>query len=50
MELPINERELNTIINALRIGGDTALYEKLWTFNLNYFNNQNEKENENAIS
>ena len=29
MELPINEKELNTIINAMRLGGDTALYQKL---------------------
>ena len=29
MELPINERELNTIINAMRLGGDVALYQKL---------------------
>ena len=36
MELPINERELNTIINAVRLGGDTALYQKLWNFKLNY--------------
>ena len=36
MELPINERELNTIINAMRLGGDTALYQKLWTYKMNY--------------
>lgn len=35
MELPINEKELNTIINAMRLGGDTALYQKLWTFKMN---------------
>jgi hypothetical protein len=29
MELPINENELNTIISALRLGGDVALYHKL---------------------
>jgi hypothetical protein len=40
MELPINERELNTIINAMRLGGDTALYQKLWTFKLNYMDKQ----------
>ena len=42
MELPINERELNTIINAMRLGGDTALYQKLWTFKLNYSDNKKE--------
>lgn len=42
MELPINERELNTIINAMRLGGDTALYQKLWTFKMNYVNNNKE--------
>jgi len=42
MELPINERELNTIINAMRLGGDTVLYQKLWTFKLNYMNNKKE--------
>jgi hypothetical protein len=45
MELPINEKELNTIISAMRLGGNTALYQKLWTFKMNYFNKQKEKEN-----
>jgi hypothetical protein len=42
MELPINERELNTIINAMRLGGDTALYQKLWNFKLNYTDKKEE--------
>jgi len=29
MDLPINDKELNTIVSALRLGGDTSLYEKL---------------------
>jgi hypothetical protein len=29
MDLPINDEELNTIISAMRLGGDTALYQKL---------------------
>jgi len=29
MDLPINDEELNTIINAMALGGDTALYQKL---------------------
>ena len=29
MELPIDDKELGTIINALRLGGDTSLYQKL---------------------
>ena len=29
MDLPINDEELNTIISALTLGGDTALYQKL---------------------
>jgi hypothetical protein len=40
MKLPINEKELTTIINALLHGGNTALYQKLWTFKINYINNQ----------
>ncbi len=31
MELPINDRELATIVSALRLGGDTSLYQKLRT-------------------
>jgi hypothetical protein len=31
MELPINDKELKTIVSALRIGGDVALYQKLNT-------------------
>ena len=29
MNLPINDEELNTIIKAMTLGGDTALYQKL---------------------
>ncbi len=29
MDLPINDIELNTIIRAMSLGGDTALYQKL---------------------
>tara|TARA_S200000501_G_scaffold262613_1_gene246517 strand:- start:647 stop:817 length:171 start_codon:yes stop_codon:yes gene_type:complete len=29
MDLPINDKELSTIISSLTLGGDTALYEKL---------------------
>ena len=29
MDLPINDTELNTIIRAMSLGGDTALYQKL---------------------
>ena len=31
MELPINDKELATIVSALRLGGDAALYQKLDT-------------------
>jgi hypothetical protein len=29
MDLPINDEELNTIIKAMSLGGDTVLYQKL---------------------
>lgn len=29
MDLPITDKELDTIIKALTLGGDTALYQKL---------------------
>jgi hypothetical protein len=29
MDLPINDKELNTIISAMTMGGDVALYQKL---------------------
>ena len=29
MELPITDKELATIVSALRLGGDAALYQKL---------------------
>ena len=29
MDLPINDKELGTIISAMRLGGDAALYQKL---------------------
>lgn len=29
MDLPINDNELDTIVKAMTLGGDTALYQKL---------------------
>ena len=29
MDLPINNKELATIVSALHLGGDTALYQRL---------------------
>ena len=29
MDLPITDKELTTIISALRLGGDASLYQKL---------------------
>jgi hypothetical protein len=29
MDLPINDKELDTIVKAMSLGGDTALYQKL---------------------
>ena len=29
MDLPINDKELATIVSALRLGGDASLYQKL---------------------
>ena len=43
MELPINEKELDTIISAMRLGGDVALYQKLWTYKMNYHNKEKNK-------
>jgi hypothetical protein len=31
MELPINDKELATIVSSLRLGGDVALYQKINT-------------------
>ncbi len=31
MDLPITDKELDTIVSALRLGGDTSLYQKLKT-------------------
>jgi hypothetical protein len=45
MELPINEKELDTIISAMRLGGDSALYQKLWTYKMNYLIKENKENN-----
>lgn len=29
MDLPITDKELDTIVKAMSLGGDTALYQKL---------------------
>ena len=42
MDLPINQKELNTIISAMRLGGDTSLYQKLWCYKMNYLDNKKE--------
>jgi|TARA_R110000868_G_scaffold127257_1_gene334753 hypothetical protein len=44
MDLPINNKELDTIISAMRLGGDTALYQKLWQYKMNYDDKQQQKE------
>ena len=44
MNLPINEKELDTIISAMRLGGDVSLYQKLWRYKMNYENKQKQKE------
>jgi hypothetical protein len=44
MELPITEKELDTIISAMRLGGDSALYAKLWSYKMNYLS-KDKKEN-----
>jgi hypothetical protein len=43
MKLPINEKELDTIISALRLGGDSALYYKLSNYKNDLLNRQKEK-------
>jgi len=43
MKLQINEKELNTIISAMRLGGDSALYQKLCNYKDNYLNKKKEK-------
>jgi hypothetical protein len=42
MDLPINDEELNTIVSAMHLGGDVALYQKLWTYKMNYMDNKKE--------
>jgi hypothetical protein len=42
MNLPINEKELDTIIKAMLLGGDSALYQKLWTYKINYLTKKKE--------
>ena len=43
MDLPINNKELDTIISAMRLGGDVALYQKLWQYKMNYDDKQKQK-------
>lgn len=49
MKLPINEKELDVIISAMRLGGDSALYYKLWNFKMNHFNT-NKEDSKNGLS
>ena len=44
MELPINNKELDIIISAMRLGGDTALYQKLWSYKINYLTKQKQED------
>jgi hypothetical protein len=43
MELPITNKELETILSALRLGGDTSLYQKLWSYRMNNLNKNETK-------
>jgi hypothetical protein len=45
MDLPINNKELDTIISAMRLGGDSALYQKLWTYKMNYLIKEKKENN-----
>jgi hypothetical protein len=45
MDLPINDKELDTIISAMRLGGDSALYQKLWTYKMNYLIKEKKENN-----
>jgi hypothetical protein len=40
VELPINEKELDIILSSMRLGGSTALYQKLWNYKIDYLNKQ----------
>ena len=44
MELPINDKELATIVSALRLGGDAALYQKIYRIN------EDRKENKKVVA
>lgn len=51
MELPINENEFKTILNAMRFSGDAALYQKMWRYYTeNFMSNEKNKEVENGLS
>ena len=41
MELPINEQDLDTIVNALALGGDARLYHLLKDFKQHRDNDDN---------
>ena len=45
MELPINEKELDTIIKSLLLGGDTSLYQKLLTYKIDHIKQKNKENN-----
>lgn len=51
MELPINEKELNTILNAMRFSGDAALYQKMWRYYTeNFISVEHNNEVKNGLS
>ncbi len=36
MELPIDKRELDAILEVLKVTGNQKLYNKLWSYRINY--------------
>lgn len=51
MNLPINEKELKTILNAMRFSGDAALYQKIWRYYMEHFvSTKQSNEVENGLS
>jgi hypothetical protein len=44
LSLPINEKELNIIIEKLKTSETNELHQKLWSYKMNYLSKQKKEE------
>ena len=45
INLPITEKELDVIIEDMKLHGNRELYQKLWSYKMNYLHKEKQQKN-----